>query len=365
MIPIKLASLNELKEDCYLARDIYSLDGRILLLKRGAKLDAEYRDRLLNQGFQSIFISDEYTSDIAPQEIIPLNLRFQANSIVHEFLNKEDLLQNRVKMADLRAIARDLVVEIRGLSKEVLLDFPEIKTYSDYVYLHSVNIATLGLLVGRDVGLGESELEDFAIGALLHDIGKLKVPQELLSRAGPLTEDEFEKIKEHSRIGFELLYERSHIQPRSYAVALQHHESFDGNGYPAGRRGEEIHKFSRIAKVVDIFDALTSDRPYKKCWSFLSTLVYLTKNIPGKFDPVILKAFLKRVPPLPTGSMVKLSTGEIGTVSQNYYNHITLPSVRIIRDSEGKDISQDSVYEINLSEKKDISIVANAQDSQL
>lgn len=358
---IELISLEQLREAYYLARDIYTVDGRILLLRRGSKLDSEYRDRLIQLGFHSVFVSDDITDDIHPTEIVRPTLRFQANSMVFEILNRQELIKNRQKIAELRILIRDIVAEILGLGEGITVDFPEIKTFANYVYLHSVNVAVLGILIGRELGLDEEALEDYALGALLHDIGKVEIPDRILEKEGPLTDGEFSIVKKHSRRGFELLNSRSTVKPRAYTIALQHHEAFDGSGYPSGRGGKEIHVFSRIATVVDIFDALTSDRPYKRRWSFYNTLSHMETGIRNKLDPKVLDLFVRLVPPFPLGSTVRLSTGEVGIVSKNNPQHLDRPTVRIVCDSSGQEIPRELLYEINLAENLGTGIVYTFQ----
>jgi HD-GYP domain-containing protein (c-di-GMP phosphodiesterase class II) len=242
------------------------------------------------------------------------------------------------------------------------VEFPEIKTFEDYVYLHSVNVTVIGALIGWNLGFNDSMLEDFAIGALLHDIGKIEVPSGILKKPGPLSEDEFEIMKRHTRDGFNLLQKSAFINPRSFTISLQHHEAYDGSGYPSGKHGEEIHIFSRMVEVVDIFDALTSDRPYKKRWSFYKTISYMGKVIRKKLDPKIYEIFSKLVPPYPVGSTVKLSTNETGIIFTNHPGNFEMPRIRIIRDAKGEVLPRESIYELNLVEHPEIKIVSVVED---
>ncbi len=309
-------------------------------------------------GYKHVYVVDKYTQDLQPAELIGTNLRNEANAIVFELLNNQELVSDNDKMDELRTIARDMVHEIVSHGHKFTVDLTEIRTFENYVYLHSVNVAALGVLLGRDLKLKKTEMEDFAVGALLHDIGKVHVPYGILAKNGPLEEDEFSVMKRHTREGFELLCENTLIKPRSQAMALNHHEAFDGSGYPLGIKGKNIHIFSRIARVCDVFDALTSDRPYKGRWTFAETVEYMSNTVRNKFDEAILKLFMRRVPPYNVGSMVKLSTGEETLVTENNFRDLKRPTVRILKDAKGKEIPPAHREEIDLAAAPAIEITA-------
>lgn len=361
MAAIRLITVKELKRAYYLAKDIYTVDGRILLLRKGTKMDSNYQERLIQLGFHSVFVNDKIDEDIQPSEVLKPSLRYQANKMVFEIINREELVENRRKIADLRLLVRDMISEVVENDVNITIDMPEIKTFSNYVYLHSVNVAVLGILIGKDLGFTEEDLEHYAIGALLHDIGKIEIPDSIIGKEGPLTKEEFAIMKQHTRKGFNLLNSKAPITESSYVIALQHHEAYDGTGYPDGRFGEDIEEFSRVAAVVDIFDALTSDRPYKKRWSFYNTLSHLSNGVKSKLDPKALEIFLKRVPPYPLGSTVRLSTGEIGIISRNNKDDLTRPTVRVIKDIDGNDIPEDLLFEVDLTENLGTSIISHMQ----
>lgn len=347
-----------------MGRSIYSHDGKRLLLVKGTVLDNIYVQRLLSMGYQSVYALDDLTEDIEPQELISPIVRTQANSTVFEFHEKVELLNNLRKFEQLRQIANDIIYEVLGLDlKETTIDFPEIKSFDNYLYLHSVNVAVLGTIICYKLRLHEEVMLDYALGAMLHDIGKVETPAEILHKPGPLSEDEFDVIKKHSRDGFALLSQSSFMKPRSFSIALQHHEAYDGSGYPAGKKGEEIHQFSRIASVVDIFDALTTDRPYKKRWSFHKTLNLMKNRISKRLDPEVMEVLLSLVPEFPAGLVVKLSTGESGIIISANPNMRLDPKVRIIEDAKGNKLNKEWVYEINLGEFKEIRIVSTSEDS--
>ena len=313
-------------------------------------------------GYQSIYAIDELSEDIESRELISPQIRTQASTAVFEIHEKTGLLQNIKKIESLRQIAKDIIIDVVNLDyKSTTIDFPELKSFDNYLYLHSVNVAVLGVVLGWKLGLKQSDLEDYALGAMLHDIGTIDVSSDILHKPGRLTEEEFEEVKKHSRNGFQRLSQCSFLKPTSFSISLQHHESYDGTGYPAGRKGEAIHIFSRIAAIVDIFDALTTDRPFKKRWDFHRTLEYLRKDVIKKLDPNILSVFMKLVPDYPTGTYVELSTGEHGLVISNQPNNVRDPKIRITTDVNGKPIPKDAMQEISLGGQREIQIVSSVE----
>ena len=347
-----------------MGRSIYSNDGKRLLLRKGAELDSVYISRLIELGYQSIYVVDELTEDIVLNELIYPATRMKANSAVFEFHEKTLLLNNPRKVDEIRMTADDIIREVMAMDfRSATVDFPELKTFDNYLYLHSVSVAVLGVIIGWKLGVNDKLLHDFTLGALLHDIGKIEVPREILFKTGPLSNDEFEIMKKHSRGGFQLLSKSLYIKPTAFTIALQHHEAYDGSGYPNERKGEEIHQFSRIASAVDIFDALTTDRPYKKRWSFPKTLDYMNNKIKNRLDPKVLEVINTVIPKYPAGFSVKLSTGETGVVISNKPTNSYDPKVRVTKDTKGTTLTKSSAYEINLGENPDIKITGSAEEN--
>jgi putative nucleotidyltransferase with HDIG domain len=328
-----------------------------ILLTKGTELNPYYVQRLKDYGYNYVFINDEFTEDIQPTELIGQELRLQANSIVFSLLTENSLLDSDEKIKELRDVAREIVSEIVAEKKPGQFNLLEIKTYDNYVYLHSVNVAALGVLLAKELGMNYKEMEDYAIGALLHDIGKIQVPVAIIAKDGPLNEEEFKAIQVHTRLGFKMLLNNSYLKPRSFAISLYHHEAYNGSGYPLGLKGKDIHIFSRIAKVCDIFDALISERSYKKRWSFSDALEHMTKNS-KQFDPELLQLFIQRIPPYPVGSIVQLATGETGVVVANSTYNLKKPRLRIITNRKGEKLSKSAIFEVRMELNPDIKIVS-------
>lgn len=283
-------------------------------------------------------------------ELVDSDLRIKATAIIQNIMNDDGLLNNPRFYENMKMMSREIVLDILGLKRDVLIEFPELKTFDNYVYVHSMNVAVLGGLICRELGLHENLIQDYVLGAMLHDVGKIDIPKDLLDKKGTLTPEEFEVMKQHTIKGFKRLQTKSSISPRAFTISLQHHEAYDGSGYPRGRKKEEIHIFSRVATVVDIFDALTSDRPYKSMWTFDQVIDYLKNKIKKKLDTQILEVFLSKVPLYPLGTKLKLSTGEIVVVFRNNKYDLFHPQVRIIADHKGMPLPPEAYYELNLNE---------------
>ncbi|MBC8278288.1 MAG: HD-GYP domain-containing protein [FCB group bacterium] len=361
--PIRLISVKEeIDQVCYLANDIRSVINQKLLLARGTRLDNYYLKRLLSLGYHHVYVLDSYSEELDNQGVLDDETYAKTTSLVYDVLNDPASINDPQKVDTLRNTARDLISIILSSDSDATYDMNQVKTYENYVYLHSVNVSALGVLIGRDLHLSRNELEDFVVGALLHDIGKIEIPFEILVKEGPLDDDEFAIMREHTKRGFTLLEGNRLIKPRSFALTLQHHEAFDGSGYPRGLVGDEIHIYSRIAMICDIFDALTSDRPYKASWSNFETIDYMKNKIYSRFDPYIFKIFQKRVPPYPIGTAVKLNSGEKGIVVSTLFEGEHFPQVRIYADSEGNKIPQRRTQVIDLYKEKEVTILETIED---
>ena len=164
---------------------------------------------------------------------------------------------------------------------------------NDYkTYTHSINVAVMGLLFGKYLSLNEDELECLGTGLLLHDIGKVVVPPEIINKAGSLTKEEFNEIKKHPKAGLKILELKSNIDSRCLKIVIQHHENHDGTGYPYGIGGSDIHLFGSIARIIDVYDAMTSKRFYADAKRPFATLAEMKKTMSNCFNEELLKEFI-------------------------------------------------------------------------
>ncbi|ODS33081.1 MAG: hypothetical protein SCARUB_01780 [Candidatus Scalindua rubra] len=173
----------------------------------------------------------------------------------------------------------------------------KVTSHDYYTYTHSVNLSVLGLLFGKHLSLNPHDLNCLGIGMLLHDLGKIEIPLEILNKPGRLTKDEFETIKKHPETGIKLL-EDEKIGEKPLKVVIQHHENYDGTGYPNGIGEKDIHLFGRISRIIDVYDAMTTKRPYADICRPFSALAEMHKTMADCFDKELLKEFIYFLGPI-------------------------------------------------------------------
>jgi putative nucleotidyltransferase with HDIG domain len=218
---------------------------------------------------------------------------------------------------------------------DALVSLSRLKSFDEYTFFHSVNTAILALALGRTLGLSRHALHLLGSGTLLHDIGKMKIPLEILNKPGRFEAHEFEIMKQHALRGVEILSATTGFQEEIVRPALEHHERVDGTGYPYGRSRSELTQFGLITSVVDIYDAMTSDRCYHKGMPSHRALQHLY-NIgrDGHLDSNYVQQFIQCVGVYPVGSCVLLNTGEAGIVSQLHHDQPVNPKVILVRDAQ-------------------------------
>lgn len=246
--------MSDAKPGMCLAYNMYDADGHTLICS-GSTLSKFYIKKLNEYGFNGVYINDDLSEDIEIEPVISPDLR------------TEGLVTVRNSDVDgCKEVAKKIVSQV--LHKGVLsLDLTDLRCFDGYTYAHSVNVAVLACIIGFGLKMNEASLEQLVMAGLLHDLGKLVIPPEILNKPARLTNDEYEVMKQHATLSYEMIKERWDISAQVKAAVLYHHENVDGSGYPQGIYGDNMTIFTKILHVADVYDALVSRRPYKNPYS--------------------------------------------------------------------------------------------------
>lgn len=337
-----------LVEGMIIGKDLFGKDG-VLLLREGQPLTKLNITRVGLLGYQGIYIIDDISRNIEIQSVIDDELRQKTinaikNMFIHSNSNLRSSSTDSKNIEHAKRIAIDIVEEIIN-NKTLMVNMIDLKVFHDYTYSHSVNVAVLSIVMGVALSIDRQQLYKLCLGALFHDIGKMFIPKDIIDKNGKLCDEEFDYIKKHSELGYNYLKEKWDIPIKSYLAVLYHHERYNGSGYPYGRIKDAITLFGRIVAIADVYDALTSERPYRKAMFPSDAVEYIMGGSGTHFDPEIVKVFVRKVAPFPIGTCVLLSNGVKGIVIENYEDFCTRPKVRIMDKNSDEERYMDLAYD--------------------
>jgi len=348
-IPVAL-----LKPGMKVGKSLYSSRGE-LLLSAGSILTAKNIERLKALKIPALYVADGFLDGVAVEDVITEETRVQAVVQVRELLQEQGLPLKGAGRAILkvRQIAETLesIIDQLLANRSLVVNLVDIRAIDDYTFGHCVNVCVLSLLTGITLGYDRGKLFRLGLGAILHDVGKVAVPGEILNKPGELTEGELAVIRQHPEKGRRVVSRMPGVSFVSVQVVYQHHERYDGSGYPLGLKGEDVHELAYVCGVADVFDALTADRVYRRAYPVHEAYELVAGAGNQLFAFRVVRAFLENVAAYPVGTWVRLSTGETGLVVENKRGFSLRPRVRVFFDGSGGPVKP---YELPLWECRDV-----------
>lgn len=337
---MRLKSLEKVEIGDVLGKPVYDEKCQLLLAKN-VVLTQSYIERLKKSNIQCIYIEDELSEGIEFNNVISDELKVKSISRVKAVF--KEMTENKghayqVKSLD---VIKDVIDEILDMiydNPSTLFCMTELMGTDMYTYNHSAEVAILSMLVAKSMKLNETFIKKIGIGAMLHDIGKMQIPGEILNKVAPLTDSEIKLVKDHVQFGYDMLKENDYISPLSRQIVLLHHEKLNGVGYPYGLSGDQIPIHVRIVTLCDIFNAVSSNRAYKSRLNADEALEILRAEAVYELDRDIYYHLLKVVNIYPPGTVVELSNGEIGIVTKENHEAQTRPVVQVIRDRKKAEV---------------------------
>jgi putative nucleotidyltransferase with HDIG domain len=374
-------SVERLRPGAVLGRTVYDGGGRPLLVA-GTEITDRYVRALTRHGISAVYVRDGLADDVVPSDIVSERVRSTLSGHVARAFDQVAIVAEERSVAaggvdaavarlgegplaigddgerSLAALYADveaLIAEI--LEGDTIAGLESLKTHNEYTFQHSVDVAVVGVLLGKQVGLPLTRLRELALGCLLHDIGKTYIDVGILDKPGPLTPEEFETIKEHPRMGFELVRRMPVRSILPAHVAYQHHEQQGGGGYPRGLVGDnrvghravqervgqgQMLLIAEIAAIADVYSALSSDRPYRHGLPPDQVITVLQSMAGKHLNRQLLTELRQLVPSYPVGRWVRVTRGSFtgwrGVVTQVHRGRVDEPEVRLLIDAAGEQV---------------------------
>jgi len=265
-----------------------------------------------------------------------------------QLMFKEIRMGRSIDIKDVAPLV-DEIYESVSRNSSALLCLTQIKNKDNYTYMHSVAVCALMISLGKQINY-QGDFHQLGLAGLLHDVGKMAIPEDVLNKEGKLSEDEFNIVKNHPRGGFELLKESDEdICDIALDVCLHHHERIDGKGYPDGLIAEEISLEAKMGAICDVYDAITSDRCYKKGWDPAESLKKMASWKKGHFDDSLFRAFVKTVGIYPSGTLLKLRSSRLAVVTEQSDKSLLAPKIKIFYSSTSKSVIPLKIVDLNSS----------------
>lgn len=324
----------DLKSGMILGRDIIR-DAKLSMLKKGIVLSDEYIKFFKENGYMGVYILDAFSKDIEIEDTV-----------------RPEVFEKGIKAVeenDVGALISTSVSIVQDVfeKKDLSVDLFDLRSFDDYTYHHSVNVAVYAVAVGRAMNLSQDDIKYLSEAAIAHDLGKSKIPKEILNKHGKLTDEEYKIMQDHPVKSVEILNQSPMVSAFVKQAVLMHHENENGSGYPLHKEGKEIPLLAKIIHVVDVYDALTSRRPYKDPYSPATAYEYLEDGAGNLFDRTVLDAMKTVIPAYPTGINVVLSNGEKGIVAKHTDNALR-PVIKLYSDGSLVDLMDEKNQDLSI-----------------
>lgn len=343
-----------------LGRPIFNEEGKVLLGAEMTLTDQLIR-RLKQHGISHLYIADPRTDDLVIPELITQETRQQSMAQIRtNFLR---LMGEASRKANPGLLAKEfkdvlsMIMSDLGSNKDAMIMLMDLHVADHYLYQHSLNVCIYACMLGMHAGYDREYLTMLGLGALLHDIGKTKIPLDILNKKDRLTQLEWETVKTHAELGFQILKDEPNIPLLSAHCALQHHERLDGSGYPRGLRGDEIHEMAQWIGLIDSYDAMTTRRVYRPVLLPHEALEVLFTGAGTLYNLSMVEMFRDKVAAYPLGTPVRINTGESGVVVDINSSSPMRPVIRLLENERGEPLSQP--YEVDLTKQLSIMIVGH------
>ncbi|MNO31774.1 Cyclic di-GMP phosphodiesterase response regulator RpfG [compost metagenome] len=354
---MRLVSVNRLQAGMKLGKKIYNDEG-LVLLADGVELTDALIKRLAKIDIGYIYIEDSVTEDVEITGLLQDETRNQALKVIRnqfqQMSGASGITKGFYHLDKKFSKVMDSILDDMATQEDPMIMLLDMHTADNYLYVHSLNVCLYTLVLGIAHGYSREELRIIGLGSLLHDIGKTQIPVKIIQKPGMLSDEEFRHMQAHTEIGYRILKDEPNIPLLAAHCALQHHERIDGSGYPRGLKGPQIHEYAKWLGVADSYDAMTSNRIYKKAMLPHQAVEALYVGSGTLYEQKQLELFRDRVAIYPLGLTVKLSTGESGVVVKIDPTIPHRPVVRVLHDPDGEPVVP---YELDLGSKLSVVIV--------
>lgn len=390
--------MDQAKYGSTIAKDVYAINGK-LLVKKGTTYREPFTERFRDYGIREIYVEDsdsnepiigthpqihlvtehDTVDETANQEghqaanqisndirlfsefdnITEIRRSMNIRDVIHEKTRLHALNQMKKTLGGLSTVSNSNIFKIKKMveqmieemlqNRDFVLTLSQMRSIDDYTYQHSVNVGVLSLMIGIDLDIDQETLKQLGIGAMLHDIGKTMISEDIIKKPSKLTQEEYIEVKKHTTYGYEIL-RQTEVSEEAAQIALFHHEKYDGTGYNRGLKSNAIPFLARIVAVADVYDAMSNDRVYQKKASHDKVFREITHLGNIHFDAKIMHTFAKRLHIYPTGSGVILNTGLRGVVLTQNLLYPESPIIRVFTPEKRN--LQNLYYDMDLSSEK-------------